>query len=105
MDYQEIVEALLNYLGLLYRLQKFSSGYVVIAYYCMYLCTLHDRMLPALAPETTDDTSQFRRSWSLGREKTKQKGKVTLMHIVFCSSLNSGQDAVYCFVYRFFSFF
>lgn len=38
---------------------------------------LHDVLLPALAPETADDSGQFRRSWSLGRDKTK-KGENTV---------------------------
>lgn len=33
---------------------------------------------PAKAPETADDSGQFRRSWSLGRDKTKQRGENTV---------------------------
>lgn len=44
---------------------------------------LHDVLLPALAPETADDSGQLRRSWSLGRDKTK-KGKVSLQTYHAC---------------------
>ncbi|XP_069679747.1 protein hu-li tai shao isoform X2 [Periplaneta americana] len=33
---------------------------------------------PVKAPETADDSGQFRRSWSLGRDKIKQKGENTV---------------------------
>jgi hypothetical protein len=55
-------------------------------YFCLPLHAvqlLHDVLLPALAPETADDSGQFRRSWSLGRDKTK-KGKVMFTNIDAC---------------------
>jgi len=66
---------------------------------CIVFCLLlhavqlsHDVLLPALAPETADDSGQFRRSWSLGRDKTKQKGKVMFTDMLCLCPPSSGQD-------------
>lgn len=70
---------------------------------CIVFCLLlhafqlsHDVLLPAPAPEAADDSGQFRRSWSLGRDKTKQKGKVMLTHAhtmsVFLPHLRPGWE-------------
>jgi hypothetical protein len=53
--------------------QEVMCGACIIVFACYCMLLLH-----ASAPEATDDSGQFRRSWSLGRDKTKQKGKVLL---------------------------
>jgi len=47
----------------------------MLSFYCMMSCC------PALAPVTADDSGQLRRSWSLGHDKTKQRGKVISTNI------------------------